>query len=178
MTPPPGAAPPDADIEDAESGRIVDIVLDDGGEGRWSPEVEQERRVAVFDLLEANSFAPADAPPGPYAVRLSVAGGRLDMRVRAAAGGADAGRIVVPLSGLRRVVRDYFTVCENYFAAIRAAPPSRIEALDMGRRAVHDEGAELLRAALAGRVRIDGATARRLFTLVCALHLRGRAPGR
>ena len=178
MTPPPGADPPDADSEDAGAGRIVDIVLDDGGEGRWSPEVEQERRVAVFDLLEGNSFAPANAPPGPYALRLSVAGGRLDMRIRAAADGADAGRIVVPLSGLRRVVRDYFTVCENYFAAIRAAPPSRIEALDMGRRAVHDEGAELLRAALAGRVRVDGATARRLFTLVCALHLRGRAAGR
>ena len=152
--------------------RIVDIVLDEGPVARWSPEIERERNVAICDLLENNRFDPAGAPPGPYALRLAAVENRLEMDIRSAAG-AEIGRIVVSVSGLRRVVRGYFTVCENYFEAIRAAPPSRIEALDMGRRAVHDEGARLLRERLAGRVVIDHDTARRLFTLVCVLHLRG-----
>ena len=161
------AAPADDD------NRIVDIALDDNAAGRWNPDVEHERRVAVFDLLEDNRFEPVGGAPGPYTLRLAIAGNRLEMHVRAADGSAEPGCIALALAGLRRVVKDYFTVCENYFDAIRTAPPSRIEALDMGRRAVHDEGAALLRERLADRVRIDDNTARRLFTLVCVLHWRG-----
>lgn len=152
--------------------RIVDIVLDDPGAVRWSPELEHERRVAIFDLLEDNRFEPEGEAPGPYALRLSVAESRLEILILAARGGAEIDRVALSLTGLRRVVKDYFTVCENYFEAIRAAPPSRIEALDMGRRAVHDEGARLIAERLAGRARIDDVTARRLFTLICALHPR------
>lgn len=159
--------------EDAGDRRIVDIVLDEVPGARWSPEIEQERRIAVFDFLENNCFDPVGAPSGPYALRLSAVENRLEMRIAAAADGAELACAALSVSGLHRIVRDYFTVCDNYFEAIRAAPPSRIEALDMGRRAVHDEGARLLRERLAGRVAIDHDTARRLFTLVCVLHLRG-----
>lgn len=157
--------------EGAGDRRIVDIVLDEAPSARWSPEIEQERRVAVFDFLENNRFDPVGAPSGPYTLRLAAVENRLEMRV-AAADGVEAACVALSVSGLRRIVRDYFTVCENYFEAIRAAPPSRIEALDMGRRAIHDEGARLLRERLAGRIAIDHDTARRLFTLVCVLHLR------
>ena len=153
--------------------RIVDIALDERNVVRWSPEIEHERRVAVFDLLEDNSFELADGFAGPYAVRLSISENRLEMDVRAADGSEGKARVTLALAGLRRIVKDYFTVCESYFEAIRTAPPSRIEALDMGRRSVHDEGAEILRSRLEDRVRIDDGTARRLFTLLCVLRLRG-----
>lgn len=152
--------------------RIVDIVLDESAAACGSPEIEHERRVAVLDFLENNRFDPVGAPSGPYALRLAAAGNRLEMRI-AAADGAEVARAALSVPGLRRVVHDYFTVCKNCFEAIRAAPPSRIEALDMGRRAIHDEGARLLRERLASRVAIDHDTARRLFTLVCVLHRRG-----
>ncbi len=153
--------------------RLVDVTLDEGGVTRWNPEIDHERRVAIFDLLESNSFEPVGAGPGPYTLHLAVAENRLEMHVRAAGDGSALACVTLAMPTLRRVVRDYFTVCENYFEAIRSAPPSRIEALDMGRRAVHDEGARILETKLADRIRIDHHTARSLFTLICVLRVRG-----
>lgn len=152
--------------------RLVDVQLDEDSIGRNTPDVEHERRIAIFDLLEDNSFALADGRPGPYALRISMEEGRLVLAV------ADADQtplqtFVLALSPFRRVVKDYFMVCDSYYEAIRTAPPSRIEALDMGRRAVHDEGSRLLMQRLAGKIDLDLGTARRLFTLICALHWKG-----
>jgi uncharacterized protein (UPF0262 family) len=151
--------------------RVARIELDERSFLRRSPDVEHERAVAIADLLDANSFAPANHPGGPYALRLSIEENRLAIDVALAAGG-DVDRLVLPLLPFRRVVRDYFAVCETYYEAIKHAGPGRIEAIDMGRRALHDEGAAMLRTRLAGRVDVDGPTARRLFTLVCVLHMR------
>ena len=155
-----------------QSRRLIDVVLDDGPVIRRSAEVEHERRVAVFDLLEANDFALVDGPPGPYSLTIGLEENRLVFDVR---DGADEplAKIRLSLSPFRGIVRDYFTLCEAYFEAIKTAGLSRIEAIDMGRRGLHDEGAELLRERLAGSVEIDADTARRLFTLVCVLHVRG-----
>jgi uncharacterized protein (UPF0262 family) len=151
--------------------RVARIELDERSFLRRSPDVEHERAVAIADLLDANSFAPANHPGGPYALRLSIEENRLAIDVALAAGG-DVDRLVLPLLPFRRIVRDYFAVCETYYEAIKHAGPGRIEAIDMGRRALHDEGAAMLRARLADRVEVDGQTARRLFTLVCVLHMR------
>ena len=151
---------------------IVKLTLDEGLAGRRSPEVEHEREVAIFDLIEDNRFALVDGGPGPYNLHLAVAENRLVLDVR-----DDADRpiaeVALSLVPFRRIIKDYFTVCESYFSAIKTAPPSRIEAIDMGRRGLHNEGSELLRERLAGRIDIDFATARRLFTLICVLHIRG-----
>ena len=152
--------------------RLVSVVLDDGPVIRRSAEVEHERRVAVFDLLEANDFALVDGPPGPYSLTIGLEENRLVFDVRDGADGPLA-KIRLSLSPFRGIVRDYFTLCEAYFEAIKTAGLSRIEAIDMGRRGLHDEGAELLRERLADSVEIDADTARRLFTLVCVLHVRG-----
>lgn len=152
--------------------RIVDIVLDEGSIVRWSPEIDHERKVAIFDLLEGNHFAPVGDYRGPYGVRLSIEESRLVFHIRAAEG-APLGKVSLPTAGLRRVIKDYFTVCESYFEAIKTAPPSRIEALDAGRRGLHDEGSDILRERLKGKIEVDFDTARRLFTLICVLHLRG-----
>ncbi len=139
---------------------------------RLSPQIEHERRAALYDLLEDNHFALCEGPPGPYVVHLSLDGERLALRVRAEDGRL-LERALLPLTALRRLIKDYFLVCESYFAAIKTMSPSRIEAIDMGRRGLHDEGAQLLRDTLQGRVEMDLDTARRLFTLVCVLHIRG-----
>ena len=157
----------------APAARLVDVVIEDPDSVHWSPDVEHERRVAIADLLADNGFEPLGAGPGPYALRLSAAAGRLEMRVLTSADGREAARATLAMSGLRRAMKDYFTVCERYVEAIRSAPPSRIEALDMGRRAIHDDGARLLASGLSDRIRMDHDTARRLFTLICALHMRG-----
>lgn len=156
----------------AQARRLVDIVLDDGPVIRRSAEVEHERQVAVFDLLEANDFALVDGPPGPYALTIGIEENRLVFDIR---DGDDAAlaKVRLSLAPFRGVVRDYFTLCEAYYEAIKTASLARIEAIDMGRRGLHDEGAELLRERLAGSVDIDADTARRLFTLVCVLHVRG-----
>lgn len=138
---------------------------------RLSPQIEHERRAALYDLLEDNHFALADGPPGPYVVHLSLDGERLALRIRAEDGRL-LERALLPLTALKRLIKDYFLVCETYFSAIKTMSPSRIEAIDMGRRALHNEGAELLRETLRGRVEMDLDTARRLFTLVCVLHIR------
>lgn len=156
----------------ADSSRLASIVLDDGPVIRRSAEVEHERQVAVFDLLEANRFALVDGPPGPYALTIGIEENRLVFAIGDASGGEIA-RVRLSLTPFRAVIRDYFTLCEAYFEAIKTASLARIEAIDMGRRGLHDEGAELLRERLAGSIEIDADTARRLFTLVCVLHVRG-----
>jgi uncharacterized protein (UPF0262 family) len=152
--------------------RISKVTLDERTVVRRNPDVEHERAVAIFDLLEENSFTPADIPPGPYSLRLGIEEDRLVFDIRNARGKA-LGKIALSLTPFRRIVKDYFTICESYYAAIKTASPSRIEAIDMGRRALHDEGSILLQERLAGKVEIDHNTARRLFTLLCVLHIRG-----
>jgi uncharacterized protein (UPF0262 family) len=152
--------------------RIVKVTLDERTVVRRNPDVEHERAVAIFDLLEENSFAPSEIPAGPYHVHLCIEEDRLVFDVRSARGKA-LGKIALALAPFRRIVKDYFTVCESYYAAIKSASPSRIEAIDMGRRGLHDEGSNVLRERLAGKVEIDHNTARRLFTLLCVLHIRG-----
>lgn len=152
--------------------RIAKVALDERTVVRRSPEVEHERAVAIFDLIEDNSFAPNGVDAGPYSLHLSIEESRLILDIRSE-DEQPVGKVMLALGPFRRVVKDYFTVCESYFAAIKTASPSQIEAIDMGRRGLHNEGAELLRERLAGKVDLDGNTARRLFTLICVLHIRG-----
>jgi uncharacterized protein (UPF0262 family) len=152
--------------------RIAKIILDERTVVRRNADIEHERAVAIFDLLEENSFAPVAETAGPFHLRLGIEENRLVLDVRSTAD-AQIERVLVALSPFRSVVKDYFLVCESYFNAIRTSSPSRIEAIDMGRRALHNEGSELLRERLAERVSVDLNTARRLFTLLCVLHIRG-----
>ena len=151
--------------------RIVAIELDQGSVVRWTPEVQHERNVAIFDLLEDNSFRLKDGFPGPYEVALSLRDNNLVMDVVQRDSRAER-ELILAVRPLRRVIKDYFIICDSYFQAIRGAPPSRIESIDMARRGLHNEGAELLREALVEKVDVDAQTARRLFTLVCVLSLR------
>lgn len=152
--------------------RIVAIRLDEKSVVRWRPEIEHERNLAVFDLLERNCFRLVRGFEGPYELDLSLRDATLVMRVKARHSD-DAIDIALPVRPLRRVIKDYFLICESYYQAIRGATPSRIETIDMARRGLHNEGSEILKEALADRVDMDLDTARRLFTLVCVLHLRG-----
>jgi uncharacterized protein (UPF0262 family) len=152
--------------------RIAKITLDEKSVVRRNADVEHERQVAIFDLLEENSFTPAGGYEGPFHVRLSIAENRMmldlcDMEDKALE------RIQLPLSPFRSIIKDYFLVCESYFAAIKRSSPAQIEAIDMGRRGLHNEGSELLRDNLSDKVALDLNTARRLFTLICVLHIRG-----
>lgn len=158
-------------MKDAERD-IVAIELDAKSIVRWSPEVEHERAVAVFDLLEANRFRLRAGPPGPYRLVLGLRDGTLVFGLSGTEGTTRV-EIELPVRPLRRVIKDYFLICDSYFQAIKGATPSKIETIDMARRGVHDEGAGLLREALEDRVELDHDTARRLFTLVCVLHVRG-----
>jgi len=151
--------------------RIVNLNLDERSVLRRNPDVEHERAVAIFDLLEENSFAPVGHDGGPYSLTLAIEDNRLAFDIRDE-NEAPLDRVLLPLTGFRSVVRDYFMICESYYDAIKHASPSRLEAIDMGRRGVHNEGAELLRQRLVEKVIVDMGTARRLFTLVCVLHLR------
>jgi uncharacterized protein (UPF0262 family) len=160
------------DLDRGSCQRISKVSLDERTVVRRSAEVEHERAVAIFDLIEENSFSPAGGDGGPFSLHLSIEENRLVLDIRTEDENP-VGRILLALGPFRRVVKDYFTVCESYYAAIKTATPSQIEAIDMGRRGLHDEGAELLRERLAGKVEMDGNTARRLFTLICVLHIRG-----
>lgn len=152
--------------------RIAAITLDEKSIKSWGPDVDHERKVAIFDLIEENSFAPlGDAFLGPFAVHLKIEDNRLAIEIAGEDGKAQ-GRVVLALSPFRRIVRDYFRICESYFSAIKTATPSRIESIDMGRRGVHNEGSELLQERLKDKIEIDFDTARRLFTLICVLHIR------
>ena len=157
--------------------RLIDVALDDGGLAPPTPEAEHERRVALHDLLEQNLFrmpARGDTPPppGPYRLRLSIAEGRLVFDVRDE-GDAPAGAFHLSLSPFRQIIKDYFSICAAYFDAVKRLPPAQIEAIDMGRRGIHNEGSELLMQRLQGKVETDLDTARRLFTLICVLHFKG-----
>lgn len=148
------------------SDRLIEVRLDDAGAPPPTPEEEQERAVAIFDLLEENSFALPGGPPGPYRLTLSLRERRLTFDLTDEAG-ARAAAPQVALGPLRQVIRDYHAICDSYFDAVKHLPPSRIEAVDEARRVIHASGAALLSEKLAAEV--DEATSRRLFTLVCAL---------
>ncbi len=157
--------------------RICHIEIDDAGLPPPTPEIEQERRVAIFDLLEENSFAlpPRDGkavPDGPYRLALAIRDGRLvfDIATEAA---ERVGAFHLSLGPFRQVVKDYFQICESYFEAVKRLPPSQIEAIDMARRGIHNEGARVLQERLDGKAAVDTDTARRLFTLICVLHWGG-----
>ena len=152
--------------------RLAEINLDEASLAPASPNAEHERRIALFDLKESNSFAVLNEDRGPYVLLLGMSEGRLVLDVSDESGA----RIILhqaPLGSLRKIVKDYAFICESYNAAIRDAPPARIEALDMGRRGLHNEAADVLQELLASHFTVDNETARRLFTLVCALHVRG-----
>jgi len=151
--------------------RLSDVVLDDTI-GRSTPDVEHERAVAIFDLIEENSFAPVGHQGGPYLLNLSLVDQKLVFDIRMEDGGVVATHIL-SLTPFRRIVKDYFMICESYYEAIRSATPSRIEAIDMGRRGIHNEGSQTLMDRLNGKISVDFDTARRLFTLVCVLYWRG-----
>ena len=155
----------------SEKQRIVNIFLDEKSLVRRAAHVEHEREVAVYDLLEDNHFAPVGDDCGPYTLNLGIEDNRLVFDIRTE-GGDKLDRFTLPLNSFRKIVKDYFIVCESYFEAIKTAPPSRIEALDMGRRGLHNEGSDILRDRLEGKVDIDKRTARQLFTLICVLHIR------
>ncbi|GGE19078.1 Uncharacterized protein, UPF0262 family [Gemmobacter megaterium] len=154
--------------------RICHIEIDDRGLAPPTPAIEQERRVAIFDLLEDNSFAlPAregrDQPPGPFRLGLAIREGRLVFDI-ATETGDKIGEFHLSLGPFRQVVKDYFQICESYFDAVKRLPPSQIEAIDMARRGIHNEGARTLQERLDGKAEVDIDTARRLFTLICVLH--------
>lgn len=152
--------------------RLIAIDLDETSLGAASADAEHERRVAIFDLLEGNAFEVEGHDEGPYSLRLLVQDQRLILEITGAKGG-EPKSVVLSISTFRKVIKDYFLICNSYYDAIRNATPQQIEAIDMGRRSLHDEGAKLLDERLAGRVKLNHDTARRLFTLICALHVRG-----
>jgi uncharacterized protein (UPF0262 family) len=152
--------------------RLAAITLDEASVVYRSRAIEQEREVAIFDLLEANSFRLEGSPGGPYHLFLGMEESRLVLDVRLEHG-AEHGRVLLSLTPLRKIVKDYFLICESYYKAIRTAPPYQIEALDMARKTLHDEGARELQKRLDGKIETDFDTARRLFTLVCVLQMRG-----
>lgn len=156
----------------AERNRLADVLLDEASLASASPNAEHERRIALFDLKESNSFAVKGDDRGPYVLTLAMAEGRLALDVANQSGE----RVVLhhmAMSALRKLIKDYTLICESYHNAIRTSSPSQIEAIDMGRRGLHNEAAEVLQASLEDRFDVDLETARRLFTLVCALHARG-----
>ena len=152
--------------------RIQEIHLDEETMVRRSPDIEHERNVAIFDLIEENHFHPKGSDGGPYSLHLSISEGRLVFDIRLV-DETPFNAVLLSLTPFRRIVKDYFLICESYFDAIKTAAPSQIEAIDMGRRGLHDEGSEILRARLDGKIDIDFDTARRLFTLICVLHIKG-----
>ena len=150
--------------------RIAAITLDERSVLRRSPEIEHERAAAIADLLHENSFAPASGAAGPFALHLAVEENRLQIDIAGA--GQSHETIQLPLNSFRRIVKDYFVVCESYYDSVRRHNLSQVEAIDAGRRALHNEGSALLIESLAGKATVDHDTGRRLFTLICVLHLR------
>lgn len=160
---------------EAQPERLAAITLDERTVVRRSPAIENERNAAITDLLKENRFAPQSGLAGPFHLHLAVKENRLVMEIRGAEDGAVDGlaeTIMLPLAPFRRIVKDYFMVCESYYDAVRAKSLEQLEAIDVGRRSLHDEGSALLAERLAGKVVLDHDTARRLFTLICVLHLR------
>ena len=158
--------------ESGSTRRLVKITLDEGSIGRYSQDIEHERAVAIYDLIEDNSFAPADHDGGPYALHLSITENRLVFDIRQQDGTPLMAHLL-SLTPFRKIVKDYFMICDSYYKAIRTASPTQIEAIDMGRRGLHNEGSELLKERLKEKIEVDFDTARRLFTLICVLHWKG-----
>ena len=159
-------------LAETQTSRIIDIILDEQSLGAATPEVEHERKVAIFDLLENNLFTLVNGKSGPYRLRLSIAEKRLVFEVLDEKNSPLA-VIMLSLTPFNKLIKDYFLVCGSYYEAIKTASPSRIEAVDMGRRGLHDEGSRLLMDRLEGKITTDFITARRLFTLITALHWKG-----
>ncbi len=159
-----------------DASRLIDVSLDDVSIGRATPDVEHERAIAIFDLIEENSFLPTcdkdGDKGGPYKLVIAVVDSRLVFRVKRE-DDEDVVTHLLSLTPFKRIIKDYFLICESYYEAIRISSPSQIEAIDMGRRGIHNEGSETLRERLSGKIEMDFNTARRLFTLVCVLHWRG-----
>ena len=158
--------------QDQSKNRLVDVVLDSDSFGRATPDVEHERAVAIFDLIEENSFRPEGDEGSPYKLSLSLAENRLVFNITR----EDDSPVIVHMLSLtpfKRVIKDYFMICESYYEAIRTSSPAQIEAIDMGRRGLHNEGSQTLQDRLKGKIEVDFDTARRLFTLICVLHWRG-----
>ena len=163
--------PPPMDDSD---NRIVAVTLDEESIGRSGPDIEHERAIAIYDLIEQNLFAPeAAAARARSPCTLAITGNRLMFDIRRE-GGTPVIAHLLSLTPFRRLVKDYFLICDSYYKAIRTATPSQIEAIDMGRRGIHDEGSRTLQERLKGKVRVDFETARRLFTLICVLHWKGQ----
>jgi uncharacterized protein (UPF0262 family) len=159
------------EFDPTSKARLIAITFDDTSIRRGNSNIEHEREVAVFDILEGNRFALDGRDGGPYKLNLSIVEDRLVLAV--AQDGDDTFTVVLSLTPLRRIMKDYFVVCESYYQAIRTAPPSGIQSIDMGRRALHDDGSRVLVERLKGKITVDRDTARRLFTLICALHWKG-----
>ena len=158
-------------MSDSKSSQsLKSVLIDEDSLAAASRDQEQERQVAIFDLLDGNYFEPAEAAGGPYDLKLSLIENRLAFDI---AGPGYERRHLLSLSPFRGVIKDYFMICDSYYSAIRNSSPQQIEALDMGRRGLHNDGSNLLRERLEGKVKTDLDTARRLFTLICALHWRG-----
>jgi uncharacterized protein (UPF0262 family) len=155
-----------------KTGRLTAVTLDEASLGNANDEIEHERRVAIYDLLEDNSFRPTGHDGGPYTLQLGITGARLVFDIRLTDGTPVIAHML-SLAPFRRIVKDYFTVCDSYYAAIRTATPDRIEAIDMARRSLHDEGSNLVTERLKRKVDLDFDTARRLFTLITVLHWKG-----
>ena len=156
---------------------LAKISLDDRNLPKPTPEIEQERKVAMFDLLEGNAFAlptrdGIDTPKGPYHLLLAIRDRRLVFDLTTTQG-EKAGEFHLSLGPFRQVVKDYFQICESYFEAVKTLPPNKIETIDMARRGIHNEGARVLEERLDGKAQVDSDTARRLFTLICVLHFGG-----
>ena len=158
--------------DDTDKRRLVAVTLDEASIGRGSPDQEHERAVAIYDIVEANAFALPGHDGGPYGLHLALVENRLCFDVRTA-DGAPVVAHHLSLTPIRKVIKDYEMVCDSYYKAIRTASPSQIEAIDMGRRGLHNEAAELLVERLAGKIEVDFDTARRIFTLIFALHWKG-----
>jgi uncharacterized protein (UPF0262 family) len=156
----------------ADKNRLVAVTLDEASISSSNRDIEHERAVAVYDLIEENSFAPVGHDDGPYALTLGITENRLVLDIRRENGKPVIAHLL-SLSPFKRIVKDYFLICDSYYAAIRTATPDRIEAIDMGRRGLHDEGSRILQDAIKSKVKVDFDTARRLFTLLCVLHWKG-----
>ncbi len=152
--------------------RLIAVTLDEASIGRSSPDVEHERATAIYDLIEDNSFRPAGNGGGPFALHIAMRENRLVFDVRHASG-EPVMTHMLSLTPFKTIVKDYFLICDSYYQAIRTASPARIEAIDMGRRGLHDEGSRILQERIKGKIEVDFDTARRLFTLICVLHWKG-----
>ena len=161
-------SPPSDDTDN----RIVAVTLDEESIGRSGPDIEHERAIAIYDLVEKNLFAPEGAAGGPYTLHLGITGNRLMFDIRKQDGTPVVAHLL-SLTPFRRIVKDYFMICDSYYQAIRTASPDKIEAIDMGRRGIHEEGSRTLMERLEGKVRVDFETSRRLFTLISVLHWKG-----